>query len=290
MHKILIYTDGDLDGAQSALIIKWLLPRADITIKEIVTVAQWEVDARSVDLDQYHKVFVLDKHIPDSLVDILDKANVVIIDHHLSHVECKDRYKHAKVIVQVETSNAKLVHQTFKGSLQHLTPEQVKLIELVDDYDSYTLLDKNSIKLHIIHNSYNRPKVEKYIANWSGGFREFTEFERNAVQIYQSKLDQTLKNTQYFYGVLKGHVVISFVGDFAVNEVADFAIKRYNAAICIIVYPQSGRVSFRKNRSCEVDLSQWAAKLADGGGHPHSAGGKLTDAMVTITKTLTLCI
>lgn len=290
MDKLLVYTDGDLDGAQSALIIKWLYgARYDIEYREMVNMDVWAGELRGIDLSVYKKVFILDKHVPLEHVALVDKPNVVIIDHHLSHFEVRDQYKVAKVLVEVDTSNAKHMYELFKSELK-LTPTQERLITLVDDYDNYTLVHKDSLKLHIIHQAYNRPKVVNYINNWSEGFREYTDHERGAIAIYTGKYTAAIKNTQYFYGTIKGNVVISFVGDFAPNEVADFALKRYNAAVCIIVYPQAQRVSFRKSRNCTVDLSKWAEKLAEGGGHEYAAGGKLTDAMMQLTKTFTLCL
>jgi oligoribonuclease NrnB/cAMP/cGMP phosphodiesterase (DHH superfamily) len=48
------------------------------------------------------------------------------------------------------------------------------------------------------------------------------------------------------------------------------------------------RVSFRKNKENipELDLGKLAQSIAEGGGHKHSSGGKITEQVLTLTKML----
>ena len=48
-------------------------------------------------------------------------------------------------------------------------------------------------------------------------------------------------------------------------------------------------VSFRRSKDCDADVSLIAKKLCDGGGHPASAGGKLTNQFASLTKQFTPC-
>ena len=41
-----------------------------------------------------------------------------------------------------------------------------------------------------------------------------------------------------------------------------------------------------KKREIDVDLGALAKKIAEGGGHPYAAGGKITDMVMSITKML----
>jgi len=101
------------------------------------------------------------------------------------------------------------------------------------------------------------------------------------------KLKEQLKTTTYYVGKIKNYKVISCCTDFAVNELAYFSLKKFNADIAFIVIPSTNRVSIRKNKNtCELDLSKLAELLCDGGGHAYASGGKLTDKFLNFTKTL----
>ena len=61
-------------------------------------------------------------------------------------------------------------------------------------------------------------------------------------------------------------------------------IKNNNADIGMVINLQSKRVSFRKDKAVDVDLSKLAGKLAQGGGHKYAAGGLLTDNVLSFSK------
>ena len=79
------------------------------------------------------------------------------------------------------------------------------------------------------------------------------------------------------------------MADTAINEVAHYIIDNYRCDVCIVLNIQTGRVSFRKNKetAAEVDLGNLASLIADGGGHAYSAGGKINESVMTLTKMLT---
>ena len=285
--KILVITDSDLDGAGSALFIKWAFPKANVDIVEITSDKYFEPTIRQQKIDKYDKIFVTDLTIPDSLIDLVDKSNFIIVDHHLSHVEVRDRYKDAKVLIQEETSTVKLLQCCF--SKVKLTQAQQDLLTYIDDYDQYALKYKDGLKLCAIFYSFNRPKVEKFVEAFKDGFRDYTAQEKNMIFLHYKKFQEQKDSIQFYKGVIDDKVWVSFMCEYTPNELAHYALKKYNADICLIIYPKWDAVSFRKRKDCDTPLNRLAEVLCDGGGHAYAAGGKLNEKIMQLTQRLELC-
>lgn len=287
--KVIVFTDNDLDGAGSALALKLLYgDKATVEIHELYdveitvnTLAEWLPK-----FDHYDRVYFTDVYIAEEAVPFVDRENVVIIDHHHDHAAVKDRYKTAKVIIEPYSSCTALIVDKFKST--KITPEQKVLFDVIDDYDSYTLKFKESLKLHAVYVTYNRPKVTKFINAFETGMREFNTLELNSIKLYFNKLKEQL-NTTFFIGNIKNYKIVGCIADFAINEVAHFALKKYNADIAFIVNVNYGGVSFRRSKTCDAKLNVLASKLCDGGGHEYAAGGKLTHQFQEFTKSLQPC-
>jgi len=289
--KIAIWTDNDLDGAGSALALKYVYQHKaeTIFIKEtndydlIGYIKGW--------MDQYYNdfdlIFITDLFIPDELIPYVDKSKVVIIDHHQSHFEVKDRYKNANVCIKIYPSCVKLIQNKFAKVLDNLSDSQKLLFDIVNDYDSYELKYKESLKLNAVYHSLNKPRVDKFIERFQDGFTDFNVHEQNAIKLYFNKLKDQIERLEYFEGSIKQFKVVSCCADFGINEVARLTLKKFQADIVFVVMPHVGAISIRKNKdTCDLDLSKLASILCDGGGHQYAAGGKITDKFLTFTKSL----
>jgi len=84
----------------------------------------------------------------------------------------------------------------------------------------------------------------------------------------------------------KDRNILGTSGNRFVNEICDHVIHTQNADIVFFVNTDNQHVSFRKNKTCEIDLSKLAAKLCEGGGHEYAAGGKITEGFLNFTKLL----
>lgn len=290
--KIAIWTDNDLDGAGSALVIKHFYKnKAELTIKEVNDFEfpglykGWYQKEES----EFDKIFITDLFIPEDILDLVDSSKVIIIDHHQSHLDVKDRYKKAKVIINLEGSCTKLIVDKFK--ITDLNSEQVKLVNIVNDYDSYTLTYPESLKLNAVYHAFNKPKVDKFIDRFEKGFTNFTPLELNAIKLYFNKYKNAIESSQFYIGEVKGFKVVSTFADTAINEIAHYSLKKFSADISIVVNLNTKNVSFRKNKTtCNLPLDKLANALCDGGGHEYAAGGKVTDKFVSFTKNLKLCL
>jgi len=293
--NIAIWTDNDLDGAGSALALKLMYNTAkNLTIQEardsdfVGVFTAWM--AKNYDL--YDKIFITDLYVPDEVLDIADRPKVVIIDHHESHAEVSDRYKQAKVIIENTTSCVALILKTFnKVLVPRLTEKQIGLFNIIDDYDSYKLQYADSLKLNAVYRTYTRPKVDKFIEAFGSGIRPFTVLELNAIKLYFNRYKEQVDKAVFYEGKIKGFKVISCCAQNSINEIASYALKKYNADIAMIVMVDLKAVSFRKNKeTCDIKLNKLAEIMCDGGGHEYAAAGKTTEKFLTFTKTLQPCI
>jgi oligoribonuclease NrnB/cAMP/cGMP phosphodiesterase (DHH superfamily) len=293
--NVAIWTDNDLDGAGSALAIKLMYGSSPVnfTIQDVndSTFAGMYRSWSDANYESFDKIYILDVWVPDEIVSLVDREKVIIIDHHKSHVDVKDRYKVAKAIIEDCSSCCKLIVEKFDRIFSKiLTDKQRELFKIVDDYDSYTLKFPDTLKLNSIYHSYNAPKGTKFIERFANGLGDYTAFEQNAYKLFCNKLKDAIENATFFKGTLKGYNVISCVANSCINELAHYSLKKYNADIAIVVNTTSCKVSFRKKKnSCTIQLNKLAEILCNGGGHEYAAGGDITDNFLNFTKTLSPC-
>jgi oligoribonuclease NrnB/cAMP/cGMP phosphodiesterase (DHH superfamily) len=73
-----------------------------------------------------------------------------------------------------------------------------------------------------------------------------------------------------------------------INDICDHLLKTYNSDIVFFVNTNSSHVSFRKKKTCNVNLAKLAEFLCGGGGHEYAAGGKITEKFMNFSKQLSL--
>jgi len=289
MKKILIITDSDLDGAGSALALKWFLPAA-FDIKLITTTVskfrnellEWLKEDK---LSNYDIVFVCDMDTTES-IDLIDLKNVYIIDHHETHNP--DIYTNCKKCIKKANSTTGLIYELFLQN-KNISKEQKMLIDLVDDYDSFTLKYKESRQLNIIYWGLPINRILNFIDTFKNGFKGFDKFQTNFIELYFNKLKKTIKELKLFTGEVsynnKIYKTLATFADNSINDLAEYLYKKYtDYELIFIVNMKSEVVSLRKNRNCDVDLGKLAKQIGNGGGHPTAAGCKMTDTFMELMK------
>lgn len=297
MKKIAVFTDCDLDGLSTYQVFRWYTDYEDVK-HEICsqsnfrkTFQRWAKRNRPSDFD---KIYIFDLDVSQNNIDLVDYKNFVIIDHHDSHVRNKDKYKYAKTALKEYTSCCKLLYSMFKHKYEDkkLTIPQKLLVLLTDDYDSYELKMKDSYNLNVVVWNYAGDRAGQFLRDFGDGFKGFSDEHRNMIHFNNKQVSRILSELQVFSGVIpisgKDYHLCATMADKCLNEVAHHVIEKHGCDICLVVNMRTRRVSFRKNKeqAFEVDLGKLAASLADGGGHIHSAGGSLTDRVMTLTKIL----
>lgn len=289
--NIQVWTDTDLHGAGSALLLKWLYK--DANTFSIQDVAESTLSGRFKGalhtLDHYDRVYIVDLDLTPDQIHLVDRDNVVVIDTHRNHDVYKDLYKKAKVIIDSDIySSVSLIYEKFKSHLSNLTKQQLDLIKCIESYDWYNAENRDSLKLNAIYYNLNSPKTENFINAFESGLREYTVHEKNAIKLYFKKFKDQLTG-ETFKGKIKAYNVVATFANYAISELAHYLLNKHNADISIIVNTQSKTVSFRRSKLCQADVSVLAKRLCNGGGHASAAGGKLTEQFATLTKEFTPC-
>jgi nanoRNase/pAp phosphatase (c-di-AMP/oligoRNAs hydrolase) len=295
--KFFIFSDSDLDGICSYITLCWFLTGEPNIPYKLTTVTKFKQDLefwqKTNKFSDYDKVFFLDMDIGDD-IKFIDKKNVVVIDHHKTHVSRIPQYERATTVIKEFSSATKLIFTHFQ-KLKTLSAPQKMLVALADDYDSYTLKVPQSYDLHIVfyqtQNSADKSKHEKFIESFGQGFTGFTEQQKNLARLHRLAIKKVIDDLDVYGGTCsvqsKLVKVYSTVCERAINEVADHLIKGLNADIAIVVNPNSSRVSWRRRHDCDgVDVSKLAEEFTEGGGHEYAAGGKVTEKFLEFTKCL----
>lgn len=278
----LVITDVDLDGAGCIIVLKWL----GLHFETKVTNDRQEI-AQIVTRNTDREIYITD--IDCSIIgEEIDKVNVTIFDHHSTHTF---KYKNAKAYVREFSSCTRMMYDIFKVRLsEKLTTEQKILIRLVDDYDSYELKYPYSLALNNIFWQYTGNRCEKFVIDFHDGFKGFNREQCNMIKIHVNRVREIIDNLEIFSGKLRiggvEYIIVSAAADFAINEISDHILNHTNGDISIIFNLKRGTVCLRKDDKCPVDLGKLAERIADGGGHMYSAGGKITKTIIDITKTL----
>ena len=288
--NIQVWTDTDLHGAGGALLLKWLYKNSETFNINDVTESTFTGRFRGAldTLDHYDRIFIVDLDLNEEQVKLVDRDNVVVIDGHKNHSKFKHLYSKSKVIIDESYfSVVNLIKDKFKSHLS-LTKEQLDLIDLINGYDWYKS-NNDSLKLNAVYYNLNTPKTENFISNFYNGFNSYTIEQKNSIKLFFRKFKEQISSNSIFKGKIKDYNVIASFGDYAVGELAHFLLSKYNADISVIVNTKAKTVSFRRSKDCDADVSLLAKKLCDGGGHPGSAGGKLTDKFASLTKQFVPC-
>lgn len=297
MKKDLIVTDCDLDGIGSYLTFKWFTntKAQHIICSQNNFKKTWASHFNKHKITEYNKVYIFDLDTSQESLSLVDKPNVIIIDHHDTHIKNKDKYKHAKTVLIDTTSCCKLVYSLYSKKYRNkveLNNKQKLLVAMIDDYDSYELKLPDSYRLNVVLWNYVGKRAEKFCEDFKDGFTGFTQTHENIISLNQKKVERVISELEIF----KANVPISgekyniyaTVASTSLNEVAHHIIDGYDCDICMVMNPKTNRVSFRKSKTSaeNIDLGKLASKLADGGGHVYSSGGKITDRVISLTKIL----
>lgn len=281
----------DLDGAMSYLLFLWFnnnkyIPFISCGVNTFnKSFSTWQ----NVTNTRRDIIYILDLDISQDSIQLVDRDNIVIIDHHSTHVANQSKYKTAKTFITEESSCAKHIYNLLhKQSEIKLTDAQKYLLLLVDDYDSYRLQLKESHSLNLLFWNYQGDRVAKFVKDFRNGFTGFTDKQLTAIEFYNRSIKQTLSELS----VHEARIPISgtkykFVSTFAskyINDVAHYIIDHHSADIGMVINLETKKVSFRKNKNVDVDVSRIANKLVQGGGHKYAAGGKLTDKFLLFSK------
>jgi oligoribonuclease NrnB/cAMP/cGMP phosphodiesterase (DHH superfamily) len=292
LSKKFIFTDFDIDGCMSYLLFLWFnkgthIPYITVNVNNFRK--SFESWLRVSNPDRFDHIYILDIDTSQESLDLVDRPNVVIIDHHDTHVANKDTYKHCKSFISHQSSCCRHIYQLLaKKSDVVLSDKQKHLMLLADDYDCYNLQLQHSHSLNVLFWNYQGDRLRKFINRFNSGFDGFTENEQSIIKFYNKKIDRVISDLKLFGAKLPiSGIEYNFMSTFAtecINDVAHYMIDQKGADVSIVINLNTNKVSYRKNKSIDLNLSTIARKLNDGGGHKYAAGGVITPNFMNFSK------
>lgn len=286
--KYFIFTDCDLDGAGSYMMWPWFTgttpDRMSVRVNDFE--ARFKSWMANNNLSKYDRVFILDLDISRiDCLSLVDNDKITIIDHHATHVENMDKYKHAKTHISKDTSCTKIVYNLFKKSGKDLDKNKKTLIALIDDYDSYTLKIPQSYHLNLLFWNYQGDRLEKFYNDFKNGFKPFTDEQQKIINFYLRKLENIKKDLDVHWAYVpikdKTYKFVSVFANECINEVASHIIDNYKADIGFVINLKSNKVSVRKSKNCKISIGKFCDTLFEtGGGHDDAGGGILCESFL----------
>lgn len=286
--NIHIFTHSDLDGAGCLLALLWAFPDDNVTYTVVGNSHSFEEEFNKVNsrksINTYDTVFVTDLSILDKDIHLIDKKNVIYVDHHKSSLNLKFNY--AKSFIKVFTSCTLFLYKLFKTKLD-ISSSQKELLILIDDYDSYTLQFAKTKDLNMLFWSHYHNNISMFLQDFNQGITSYTSLQLKALNIQKQKIQDTIDGLSIFKATANiqgaSRDIVAAFADIAINDISDYIINKFIPDIAIVINLKTTRVSFRRNNR-EVDVSLLAKKLCDGGGHEAAAGGKVTEQFLEFTK------
>lgn len=273
MKKIKVFTNNDLDGAGSLMLIKWALGdtcEIDHTISNIFNIRR---DYEKTDLDEFAKVFILNM-IPDFEID----ENVLVF----SKAESLDLRFKGKVDESV--SSVDLIRNFFTRSLVDLTEDQHNLINTIHSLYVDGGNKKEVMKLNAVF-SYGRNKYSQFYERFKDGLDGYTENEQTIIKHYSTKLARSYKGLEIYEHSQKKGVYIALVSDMDhKHEILDLLFKKYSPKIVFLVDLQNGFISVRKHDSVEMDMHKLCGSMISGRALKNCAGGRYTEKFIDFSK------
>ena len=290
-----IFTGTDIDSCTSYLLFNWFSKkRIPVTYVSRDTIKE-KVSAFFKDENQAGKIVYFINLDTSNIHELVNRGNVVIIDHHPDHIAKKDKYTNCKLIMKEFTSCSKFLFNILSQKFDNdLTKNQKVLMLLVDDYESYNFKLNGSYELGIIYDNLQGDKPTRFYSLYKDGFNGFSGNDLKLIEYYKDKFNKLKSELSvftaaptYIKGLSKYKKSYSYVSTFAtgyVNEISDYLTDKYNADICIVTNLETKRVFIRRAKKCDANLKYLAALICNGWGYHYAAGGRVTDKFLTFSK------
>lgn len=285
-----IFNHKDLDGVLSLLIFKWFYPESSITYRAVTNLnVEVQIEEYLKNTINPHNVYVLDLALRESFIPF-DLPFITFIDHHKRSDDFKNSFVKSKLLCKEYSSNVKLTYKILQKNLDvFLTDEQKKLILFGDDYDSNENKFEESYDLNILFWQLYKNDIDKFLKRFNKGFTGFSDRDKEIILNCKKESINLLKTLPIFKGNIniEGQTksVVCSHGEYTNSLTLDYMLKKYETDILFFINTKSEKVNLKQKKSNNnIDLANFASKYCDGNGNNFSAGGKITDIFMELTK------
>lgn len=277
MKKVKVFTNNDLDGAGSLMLIKWAFGDTcdiDYTVSNVFNIRRdYEHFVNGKFADEYSKIFIVNI-IPDFKVE----DNTVVF----SKAERFTLTFKGKVGRSITSTD--LIQRFFKKKLGDLSPEKTKFIETIKEFYVDGGSKKESMKLNAVFN-YGRNKFGTFHERFINGLDGYTPDEEDIIKKYSFKLATVYKGIELFEHKQKKGVYIALVSDMICkHEILDLLFKKHSPKIVFLVDLSEGFISVRKDDSVTMDMHKLCDTMIQGRALKNCAGGRYTEKFLDFSR------
>jgi len=273
MKKIKVFTNNDLDGAGSLMLIKWAFGELVEIDHSVTNIFNLRREYENFDPDDYSKVFILNM-VPDFEID--EKTMI------FSKAESLEMQYKGKVDVSVTTTD--LIQKFFKRSLSNLTEKRQKFVDTIHSLYVDGGSKKEVMKLNAVF-SYGRNKLSAFYDRFADGLEDYTDEENTIISHYSKKLAMTYKRLETYEHKRNKGVYIAIVPDMDhKHEILDLLFKKLSPKMVFLVDLHNGFISVRKDDSVTVDMHKLCETMISGRAMKNCAGGRYTEKFLDFSK------
>lgn len=281
VSKIFCWVNSDLDGVGSAILLGNLCPNFEYRHCFFGNFEQQYTLWAKEHLEDYDKVFVVGMVLTPTLIKNIDNHRVIFVSDRPEQIKSWD-----STVIQEECSSCtKLLYKKFKNKV-NFTDNLKKFFVYINDYNSYELKHDESKYLNAIYRKSGPRRFIRFVDRFWNGFDGFTDSEVELADKFFQELEEELGSIQLFSGKWEGYKVISTISKFSVNELAHSIMNNYETDAVIVMNPDTQFVSFRRSIGSDINISEMAENLCEGGGGEWAAGGQMTKRFLAFSQNL----
>lgn len=235
--------------------------------------------------EKYSTIIVAD--ISPSVEFVIATGNIILIDHH----DTAEKYANNKTkFFNNARSGAYLLNEFCKILFERESGIQ-DFINIIDDYDRYTLKDERSKSLARLFIESNRSWFFEEFSNPIGKF-EVKELYEKIINRNILKFKDSVEDAVLFEPDNSKSVAYIIMNKQYVNEASEFMLKKYK---CICAFLPVGdkdyySISVRQQSESKLHIGKILEHFfKDAGGHPDAAGVRIkatNESLVNFIKTM----
>jgi len=288
-ERVHIISKINMDGAGCVTILKHILNNAVITHEGVLDKNLYDLlEKHNTKGVTYDKLFICGLPLEPDSIRLIDSKHTFIVNNIVDD-NIKGLKTKCKLFLEECDSTTELIYRKFSNSSSvEFSKQQKVLIRLISDFESYKLTTPFSYALNIVYYSFTGDRIKQFSNTFKDGFNGFNPQQQASLLYHNRRVEDVLRNLEPYSASVKlegkDYNILSAFCDYGVNEVSKYFFDKLNADISIVINLEKNYVSFRANDKCDYDVSKLAAKLCNGGGKTKTAGGTLTEKILTFSK------
>lgn len=283
--KTLLITHTDLDGISPIILLNLTNTELDYKSIDIHDVTDTFNELFENDLSIYDNIYVTDLTLTEDIYRTIKekKLNVLVFDHHETHMFAKD---YENVTIKIDYNNrptcgTELFYEYLKTKHKELDKPIIKhYVEQVRQLDTFTFESELPRHIEMIRETIGRNDFIKSITKRlkkNKDTLELTTFEKRFVKIKAEELQRYIqkKEQKMLRFEIKNKKCGVVFSENNKSEVGNYLANKYPELDLIILIDASSRISYRTCKD-DIHVDEFAGYFG-GGGHQKASGSAFDD-------------